>query len=159
MRYPPAITFTPGRSRVYGAVAVLITLILIVLCAVFISGTGLFSFKNGLFCFAAAAVSLWLLRDAWRKPLGRLHYAQGQWQLQLNDREVAGTCALHLDLQRYMLVSFTAQHSNNRFSIPTTQWFHLEARQIDHATRAQVWGALRRAVYAPAELADEAVAA
>ncbi len=154
MRYPPAIAYLPARSRVYCVVAMLVTIILIALCAISMPANGHFSFKNSLLMGFATAVCLWLLHDAWRHPRGRLHYAQGQWIWQLGPQEIAGTLHLHLDLQNYLLVSFAAQHGNASFLSKTTQWFHLEARQVDPAT----WGKLRRAFHAQVEPSHEAVA-
>jgi hypothetical protein len=154
MRYPPAIRYTPVRSGVYLLVAVLIATILIALCAYFMPANGHFSLKKGFFVVVAAWVCLWLLHDAWKRPLGQLHYAQGQWVWQQGGQNIAGTCALHLDLQSYLLVSFVAQHSRNSLLFKTTQWFHLEARRVDPMT----WGKLRRAVHAQVEPSHEAVA-
>jgi hypothetical protein len=160
MRYPPALTFTPRASWTYRGMALAATIILIASCAVFMPANGQFSFKNSIFLALAAFASLWLLRDAWKRPQGNLYYAQGQWHWLHEDREIAGTLRLHLDLQNYMLVSFRAHSAHNRLFQTTTQWFHLEARHADHAvSQAQAWGALRRAVYSPMEPNDEAVAA
>ncbi len=163
MRYPPALTFTPGRSWVYCALAVLFTIFFIALGAAFMRANGLFHFKSGLFLALSALASLYLLHDAWRRPQGSLHYSQGQWRYLHGEHEIAGTCTLHLDLQTYMLVRFTA-HSVHKKLIPIkTQWFHLEARHANLAAQAPAnpgaWSALRRAVYSPMEPADEALAA
>lgn len=110
----------------------------------------------------AGLASAWLLFDAWKKPKGSLHYAQGQWLWLNDDKEIAGTLRLHLDLQSYMLVSFTAHTAQDKLFQTKTQWFHLEARHADHAAppaQAEAWLALRRAVYSPMEPTDEAVAA
>ncbi len=156
MRYPPALSYTPQRSRVYASVVALITIILIALCVDFIPASGHFSLKNSVFLLLTAAVSLWLVYDAYRKPRGHLHYAQGVWTWQLENQEIAGTCALHVDLQTYMLVSFVACQENSRHLSKTTQWFHLEAGQFANSSH---WAALRRAVYSPAQPAYEAVVA
>jgi hypothetical protein len=158
MRYPAALSYTPARSRWYGCLVLLITIILIAAAAINTGAGGLFSLKNSLFSVAAVAVSMWLLHDAWKQPRGQLHYSQGQWSWQLADREIAGTLRLHLDLQNYILVSLHAQHSNNSFLSKTTQWFHLEARQVDQAAGHVAWGQLRRAVHAQVEPSHEAVA-
>jgi hypothetical protein len=152
MRYPPALSFTPARSRVYGAVACIATIILIALCLYSIRANSLFSIKDSVWVGFCACVSAWLLYDAWRAPRGQLVWAQGQWHLQLNGESVAGTLRLHFDLQQYMLVSFVPSapgHSaiTGFFQI-TTQWFHLEARHVDPAAGPSGWLALRRAVYA-----------
>jgi hypothetical protein len=160
MRYPPAVTFTPRASWVYRGMALAVTIILIAAGAVFFPATSHFSSKNIVFLVLAAFAILWLLRDAWKRQKGSLHYAQGQWHLFHEDQEIAGTLRLHLDLQSYMLVSFTAHSAQYKLFQTTTQWFHLEARHADHAvSQAQAWGALRRAVYSPMEPTDEAVAA
>ncbi|MBS7808946.1 hypothetical protein [Variovorax sp. PCZ-1] len=163
MRYPPALTFTPSASWAYRAFALLITLILIASCAVFIPANGHFSLKIMAYLALAAGASGWLLHDAWKKPRGSLHYAQGQWHHLQDQREIPGTLGLHIDLQAYMLVSFRAHSANNRLFHTTTQWFHLEARHLDHAAQAPAhagaWSKLRRAVHSPMGSADEAVVA
>ena len=162
MRYPPAITFTPRASWVYRAFALLITIILVAVGAVFMPANSPFSLQNSLFLVLAGAASLWLLCDAFARPRGSLQYAQGQWHWLHEDRELAGTLSLQLDLQTYMLVSFTAHAAPDKLFQTATQWFHLEARHIDHAATpalSGVWSTLRRAIYSPVERADEAVAA
>lgn len=162
MRYPPAITFTPQASWVYRAAVLLVTIILIAACAYSMPANGQFGLKNSVFLALAAFASLWLLRDAWKRPQGSLLYAQGQWLWLREDQEIAGTLSLHLDLQSYMLVSFKAHAAQSSFFQTTTQWFHLEARHADHAASPAnpgAWLALRRAIHSPMEPADEAVAA
>ncbi len=162
MRYPPAITFTPLTSRAYRAFALMITIVLIAAGAVFMPANSPFSLQNSLFLVLTGIASLWLLCDAFARPRGSLRYAQGQWHWLHEDRELAGTLSLHLDLQTYMLVSFTAHAAPDKLFQTATQWFHLEARHIDHATTpalSGVWSSLRRAIYSPVERADEAVAA
>jgi hypothetical protein len=154
MRYPPAIRYAPVRSGVYCVVVMLIAIILIATYSYFMPVNGHFSLKNSFFFLLVALVCLWLLHDAWKQPLGQLHYAQGQWSWQREGQAIAGTLRLHLDLQNYVLVSFAAQHSNNSFLFKTTQWFHLEARQVDPTT----WGKLRCAIHAQVEHSHEAVA-
>ncbi len=161
MRYPPALTFTPRPSWVYRAAALLVSIILIAACVKFMPASGSFSYKYGIFLSVAVIACLLLLRDAWKPPQGRLRYAQGRWHWVCNSQEVEGTCVLHLDLQSYMLVSFTAHSAQNRF-FQTTQWFHLEARHADHAAspaNTGAWLALRRAVCSSLDPADEALAA
>ncbi len=148
MRYPPAMTFTPAASWVYRSVACLVTLILIALYAVSAMADGLFSLKSGVFLMLALMASCWLLRDAWKRPQGSLHFAQGQWCARVSEQEIVGTCTLHLDLQAYMLVSFRAHPSDNKHLVPRTQWFQLEARHEDPAAGKQAWLSLRRALYA-----------
>jgi hypothetical protein len=169
MRYPPALIFAPKRSRMYGAAAILIAILLIALCAYSMPASGHFELKNAVVMLLAAVASLWLLRDALQRPRGQLAYAQGQWVWQSADGETAGTCALHLDLQVYMLVSFApsaqTQSATTGFFPIKTQWFHLEARHVDHgAALASLagqpcWQALRRAVYAQAQSSHEELAA
>jgi hypothetical protein len=162
MRYPPALSYTPQRSQVYASAAVLVTIVLIALCAYSIPASGHFSFKNGLFMGLAVAASLWLLFDAYRKPRGQLHYAQGVWTWQLESQEIPGTLHLHVDLQTYMLVSFAALHENKSLLPKKKQWFHLEAGHFKSAGGSSDWAALRRAVHVSvsvrAEPAHEAVA-
>jgi hypothetical protein len=161
MRYPPALRFTPRASWVYGAMALLITIIFIAACAVSMPASGSFSCKSGIFMALAGLSSAWLLFDAWKKPKGSLHYAQGQWHWAHESQEIAGTLRLHLDLQSYMLVSFKTHSTQKQLFQTKTQWFHLEVRHADHAAspaHAEAWLALRRAVYSPMEPADEAVA-
>jgi hypothetical protein len=157
MRYPAALSYTPARSRWYACLALLITIILIAFVAINTGASGLFSLKNSLLSAAVAAVSIWLLHDAWRQPRGQLHYSQGQWRWQREGGEIAGTLRLHLDLQNYLLVSLHTQHGNNSFLSKTTQWFHLEARQVDQAAGHVAWAQLRRAVFAQVEPSHEAV--
>jgi hypothetical protein len=159
MRYPPALTFTPRASWVYRAMALGAAIILIAACAVFMPASSQFSLKNSLFLALAAFASILLLRDAWKRPIGCLHYAQGQWHWLHQDQEIAGTLRLHLDLQSYMLMSFTAHTAQYKLFQTTTQWFHLEARHTDHAANLGVWLVLRRAIHSPMEPTDEAVAA
>ncbi len=97
-------------------------------------------------------VPVWLLRDAWREPQGQLHFNQGQWLWRQTSQEstasdLPGTLRLHLDLQSYMLVSFSAHTNKKQFFPIRTPWFHLEGRQTHPAAGAQ-WLALRRAVLA-----------
>jgi hypothetical protein len=169
MRYPPALSFTPGRSRVYLAVATLIAIIFIALCAYFVPGNSHFSPKNGIWMLLAAASILWLLMDAGKRPRGQLAYAQGQWVWRHADHEIQGTLRLHFDLQTYMLVSFVpsaAAHPPKTGIFPIkTQWFHLEARRADQgAALASLaglpsWQALRRAVHAQVAPSHEELAA
>lgn len=162
MRYPPALTFTPRASWVYRSTALLIAMILIASCAISMPASGHFSLKSVVLAALAACASVWLLRDAWRRPQGSLHYAQGQWCWLHHGETTMGTLRLHFDLQTYMLVSFTAHSVQHKLFQTTTQWFHLEARHADPAASpagAGAWAALRRAVYSPMEPADEAVAA
>jgi hypothetical protein len=162
MRYPPALTFTPGASWVYRAfatamaclMACAIATIMIAASAYSMPATGGFSIKNGAWMLLAASTALWLLWDAWALPHGQLQYAQGQWHWLHDSQETAGTCALHLDLQSYMLVSFVPHQTQKKFFQTTTQWFHLEARHADPAAGLPAWLALRRAVYAPAAPID-----
>ena len=149
MRYPPAITFTPGASWVYRAVASLFATILIALGAVYTAANGGFSFKNSAFAALALLSAAWLMRDAWMRQVGSLRYAQGQWSWVCGDEDVSGTCAIHLDLQRYILVSFTAHSNHNKLFNRGSKWFHLEARSEDPAAGRLAWLALRRALYAP----------
>ena len=100
-------------------------------------------------------VSLWLLHDAFHKPRGQLHYAQGVWTWQLETQEIPGTLHLHFDLQSYMLVSFVALHENKSLLPKTTQWFHLEAGYFKLAGGSSDWAALRRAVHASASVHTE----
>jgi hypothetical protein len=151
MRYPPALIYTPGRSRVYLVVACGVTMILIALCAHSVPATGQFGLKNVALMLLSACAAIWLLRDAWAQPRGQLHYAQGQWLYAQESQETVGTLQLHLDLQSYMLVSFLPQQPSGRFFLKTTQWFHLEATQIDPAAGKAAWLALRRAVLAASE--------
>jgi hypothetical protein len=154
--------FTPRASWVYRGIALLITIILIAACAAFMPANGLFSFKNGLFLMLVACTCPWLLRDAWKAPQGSLHYAQGQWYWLHDNQETPGTLRLHFDLQTYMLVSFSAHSVPYKLFPITTQWFHLEARHLDHAAspaQAGAWAALRRAIYSSMESADETLAA
>jgi hypothetical protein len=163
MRYPPALSFTPGRSRVYLAVAILIAINLIALCAHFTTVSSHFSLKTGLWMLFAAASIIWLLIDAGKRPRGQLAYAQGQWTWRHADQEIQGTCALHVDLQNYMLVSFVpsadAHLPRTGISLIKTQWFHLEARHVDPAAGLLAWQALRRAVHAQVEPSHEELAA
>jgi hypothetical protein len=152
MRYPPALTFTPGSSGVHRLFASAFTIILIALCAYFITVNGLFNLKNSAFALLCLCLATWLLLDAWRKPRGQLQFSQGQWIWLHADQEIQGTLRLHLDLQTYMLVSFApsalASQRRTGFFPIKTQWFHLEARHADPAARSQCWLALRRAVHA-----------
>ena len=154
MRYPPALTFTPARSRVYGFVACTAAIILVAICLYSIRANSPFSLSFGAWIGLCVGVTAWLLHDAWRAPCGQLVWAQGQWHLQLNGESVAGTLCLHFDLQQYMLVSFVpcaqADRAKTDFLRITTQWFHLEARHVDPAAGPSGWLALRRAVYAAA---------
>lgn len=162
MRYPPSLLFTPRASRVYRSTAVFITMLLIAACAYSMPLNGEFPSEKILCVAMALLISIGLLRDAWRPPRGSLHYTQGQWHWVQGDQQTAGTCVLHLDLQTYMLVSFTAHCAQEKLFQTTKQWFHLEARHVDHAAIAAdagQWGALRRAIYAPMAPADEAVVA
>jgi hypothetical protein len=159
MRYPPALTFTLRASWVYRGMVWVLTIILIAACAVSMPASGQFSFKNSVFLALVAFASVWLLLDAWKRPNGSLHYAQGQWHWLHEDQDIAGTCALHLDLQSYMLVSFRAHSAKHKLFQTRTQWFHLEARHTDQAANPGVWLALRRAIHSPMEPTDEAVAA
>ncbi len=166
MRYPPAISITPAASRVYRVAAALIAIILIALYAGFITANGLFNLKSSVLATLALLISLWLMWDAWliwllphRAGKEQLHFAEGLWTLQRGDAQIPGTLRLHFDLQRYMLVSFATcsqTHPNTTgFFRITTQWFHLEARQLDPATSFLSWSALRRAVFAAAEPVHE----
>ena len=152
MRYPPAVTFTPGVSWVYRVFAVLNTILLIALCAVLAGGNGQFSIRNTMPMALAGLACIWLAQDAFRRPPGSLRYAQGQWYWLSADQEFAGTCVLHLDLQSYILVRFTKQPATRSLFSKATQWFHLEARHQDPATGTQAWQALRRALHAPAAI-------
>jgi hypothetical protein len=161
MRYPPSLRFELRASRIYRAVACLVAIFIIANYLYSASGNLQFSLKNLVLGLCSACAALWLVCDAWKRPKGSLHYAQGQWHWLDENQEIRGTCALHLDLQSYMLVSFSAQSAKLRFFQTTTQWFHLEARHAHHAAspaHAEAWLALRRAVYSPMEPADEAVA-
>lgn len=161
MRYPPALTFTPRESWVYRAATFLVIIILIAACVEFMPASGSLPIEYGVFLSAALIACLLLLRDAWKRPQGSLRYAQGRWQWVRDSQEVGGTCVLHLDLQSYMLVSFTAHSAQNEL-FQTTQWFHLEARHADHAAspaNTGAWLALRRAVCSSLDPADEALAA
>ena len=140
----------------------MLAIILIATSAAFMPASNPFSLQNSLFLVLAGASSLWLLCDSFARQRGSLRYAQGQWHWLHEDRELAGTLSLHLDLQSYMLVSFTAHAAPDKFFQTTKQWFHLEARHIDHAATpalSGVWSSVRRAIYSPVERADEAVAA
>jgi hypothetical protein len=175
MRYPPAISITPAASCVYRMVAGLITIILIALCARSITGIGLFGLKNSLLTALTLLVILWLIWEAWaiwllpqRQATAQLHFAQGLWTLQCGDLQTEGTLRLHLDLQKYMLVSFQsslpanspAPNALTRFFPTTTQWFHLEARHIQAAAASsQGWLAIRRAVHSPVATSHEEWAA
>ena len=158
MRYPPAVTFTPGVSWVYRVFAVLNTILLIALCAVLAGGNGQFSIRNTMPMALAGLACIWLAQDAFRRPPGSLRYAQGQWYWLSADQEFAGTCVLHLDLQSYILVRFTKQPATRSLFSKATQWFHLEARHEDPAAGIangiadgrDAWMALRRALHAPA---------
>ena len=149
MRYPPALTFSPGASWVYRLVAWIITIILIALGAYSMPANGLFSLKNSVFLMLAASASLFLLRDAYRRQQGSLHYTQGVWHWQHGEETIAGTCVCHLDLQSYMLVRFCAHPAQNKPFLKTTQWFHLEGRHADYAATPGGWLALRRAIACP----------
>ena len=159
MRYPPAFTFTPGASWAYRTVAVMITTFLIALCAVSLPANGLFSLKFSVLAALAALASIWLLRDAYRSPQGSLHYTQGAWYWQRDDQHIAGTCVCHLDLQSYMLMSFTAHPTHNKPFLKTTQWFHLEGSHADQAANPGGWLALRRALFCPMEAEREELVA
>jgi hypothetical protein len=165
MRYPPALSFALRASRLHRCVAVLFATILVANYALVLCGNSYFSYKNGL-CFMLSAVAVsWLLRDAWKLPQGSLRYSQGQWSWLHQDQEIAGTCALHIDLQSYMLVSFRSDSAQDQLFQTRSQWFHLEARHADHAALSVSpsagvgWLALRRALYCPKGPVDEAVAA
>lgn len=159
MRSPPYAQIELGPSRVCRAWAMAIALLLIALCALSIRAEGHFSFKITLWLACCAGVIAWLLHDAWRQRSGQLQYSQGQWFWQNEASGVAGTLRVHLDLQSYILVSFTEQHRNRPFLSPTTTWFHLEARHAAPAFGPASWQAVRRAVYASAGPEHEAVAA
>lgn len=156
MRYPPAVTFTPGVSWVYRFFAALVALILIALCAVSAVDISQLPLKNTLPMALAGLACIWLAQDAFRRPPGSLRYAQGQWYWLSADQEFAGTCVLHFDLQSYMLVRFTEQPATRSLFPKTTQWFHLEARRKDPVAGAangrKAWMALRRALHAPASV-------
>lgn len=152
MRYPPAVTTPLGTSRVYQSFVLIVTIILIALFVYSMPASGYFSLKNSAVSLLSLIAVVGLLCDAWRKPKGVLHYAHGQWEWQLGDRQLAGTLRLHLDLQCYMLVSFVPIAQSHPF-FPTTQWFHIEAWPSQADNHASVWLALRRAVYAPAAMA------
>ncbi len=120
---------------------------------------GHFGIENALFVLISTVAAAWLLRDAWKAPMGRLHYAQGAWYWLQENAKLEGTCVLHFDLQSYMLVSFKALASNNKSSPITTQWFHLESKHGDAAADQHAWLALRRAIYASASPANAIVSA
>lgn len=153
MRYPPAVTYALGASRVHRGIACGITIILIALCAQPVGANGRFDLINIAWLVLASAAIIWLLRDAWRPQTGSLRYAQGQWFWACGEEDIAGTCALHLDLQGYVLVSFKPHTIDNKPFSKRTQWFHLEARREDPAAGLHAWLALRRALHAPAALA------
>ncbi len=96
-----------------------------------------------------------ILRDAYLRQPGSLHYAHGVWHWQRQgqglggEETMAGTCVCHLDLQGYMLVRFCANPVQNKPFLKTTQWFHLEGRHIDRAATPGGWLALRRAIACP----------
>ncbi len=159
MRYPPAITHTLGASWGYRSVACIVATFLIAIYADFVWASDHFSLIDGTLMLLGGGMSLWLLIDAWRKPHGALHFAQGQWHWLQANEETAGTLRLHFDLHNYMLVSFVPHQRSGGFFLTTTQWFHLEARQVDPAAGWSAWLALRRAVHAPQALADEERAA
>jgi hypothetical protein len=156
MRYPPAVTYALGASRVYRGVACGITVILIAICAHSAGANGQFGLINTAWLVLASIAIIWLLRDAWRRQQGSLRYRQGQWSWAFGEEDIAGTCALHLDLQDYVLVSFKP-HANdsdngNKPLSKRTQWFHLEGRREDPAAGPCAWLALRRALHAPAAM-------
>jgi hypothetical protein len=163
MRYPPASRFLLGPSRNYRFFAVAIAALLIAICAIFIRENGLFSLKTALFGVLATVAALGLLCDAWKTPEGSLRYSQGHWTWLYLAKEETGTLLAHLDLQDYMLVSFTPHSRNNRFFSIRRTWFHLEAQHADPAPELgsgpASWQALRRAVYAAEADIDEAVVA
>jgi hypothetical protein len=132
---------------------------MIAICAVFIREKGLFSLKIGLFCVLLTVADLGLLHDAWKAPEGSLRYSQGHWTWLRPAKEETGTLRAHLDLQDYMLVSFTPHSRHNSFFSISRTWFHLEAQHAEPASGPASWHALRRAVYAPAADMDEAVVA
>ena len=153
MRYLPNVTFALRRSRIYLGVVGAIAIILIALCAYSVLARPLFDVKN-LVLLSLGVVALgWLARGVLQQPGGQLHFAQGQWRWQCARAsdvvDVAGTLRLHLDLQKYMLVSFVPHQQFGETFLKTTLWFHLEARQEDRTANAQAWLAVRRAVYSP----------
>jgi hypothetical protein len=145
MRYPPAISIQPQGSSIYRAVVMVLAILLIANYSINTGASGLFSFQKTVLALVSGLALAWALADAWRRPIGRLHYAQGQWWLAQADHAVAGTLSLHFDLQGYMLVRFQTQAAPSYFSKTKTQWFHLQAGHFDPAT----WLALRRAVHSP----------
>ena len=168
MRYPPALTFTPHASWAYRVFAVLVTMFLIAISVVFVRASGTFSYEKYLYIALVGTAGFWLLRDAARQPSGSLRFTQGQWVWMNNGQETAGTLSLHLDLQRYMLVSFRAHPAPDKLFPTTPQWFHIEAGRIScampatsatPAARDAAWSTLRRAIYSPVERADETLAA
>jgi hypothetical protein len=171
MRHPPQISIRPQRSRVYCAFASVLTIILIALGAHPLWAGGLFDLKNALLMGLLMACGAWLLLDAWHphaaassasSMASECHYtcANGLWAQCLPDgTQIPGTLQSHLDLQIYMLVSFTPSLPNKPFFLSTTQWFHLEASQADFKNSPARWLALRRAVFSQAEHGHEELAA
>jgi hypothetical protein len=149
MRYPPAISIQPQGSGIYRAMVMIFAILLIANYSINTGAFRLFSFQNTVLACISVLALAWALVDAWRRPIGRLHYAQGQWWLAQADHAVAGTLNLHLDLQAYILVRFQTQAVPSYFSKTKTQWFHLQAGHFDPAT----WLALRRALHSPQQLA------
>jgi hypothetical protein len=154
MRYPPAVTVQLRRSRWYGAFAVLLASVLIALYAVWTSASGRFDLENAAWMLGAVSAACALLYDAFKTVDGQLSYSQGQWVWRSSGgrgsagSEVTGTLRMHLDLQRYMLVSLSAQPTTTHFSYSTVHWFHLEASCIDKHAGSGTWLALRRAIFA-----------
>jgi hypothetical protein len=143
MRYPPAISIQPQGSSFYRALVLMIAILLIANFSINTWANDLYSFQNTVLAVASGLALAWAWVDAWRRPAGRLRYAQGQWCLEQADQSITGTLSLHLDLQIYMLVRFHASATSSLFTKTTTQWFHLQAGHVDLAT----WLALRRAVH------------
>ena len=156
MRYPTALHITPGRSVVYSSIAFFLTIFLIATCLYFIRASNPFGIKSIVFLILCSWAAAWLIYDTRRVSQGHLYYAQGQWGW-LKDREnsetshqTRGTLRIHLDLHKYLLVSFVAHQSSASFFKTTTQWFHLEERRISVWPPQADWSDVRRALHSTA---------
>jgi hypothetical protein len=158
MRYPPPITIALQPSRGYIAFAASIAIVLVALYAAFIWARPQFGMLEAVLALGGVAVCLALLRDACVQASGQLQYAQGAWLWQTDGGQRTGTLHIHLDLQRYMLVSLVANRGVLSLPNTTMQWFHLEAEQIEKTMGFGAWLDLRRAVYAGAPHHEQVVA-
>nr|WP_116605868.1 hypothetical protein [uncultured Albidiferax sp.] len=138
MHSAPSVSYPVGRSRFLAHVQLVLWLLGAATVAAWCAQVDMLGWRQALALASLVCTGAFAWRGWRRMPVGGLYWDGQQWFWTGAGEPLAVTLQLHLDWQRYMLLSCQPPGAALRWC-----W-------VEQASQPQRWRDLRRAVYSPA---------